>query len=87
MRNNVHEALAQELAEHLDDLMDDDEAIGVGEPGSNHPAMECTIDSVQGAKLDKGLSQVFSPSASFLVEVGGLTYRVTVAEVGKAGSQ
>lgn len=87
MRTNIHEALAQELAEHLDNLKEDDEGVGIGEPDGNHPTMECTIDAVSDAAADTGVSQVFTPSASFTVEVGGLVYRVTVAEVGPAGGQ
>jgi len=85
MRKTMVEAIAVELAEHFDDLKDCGEGVAAG--ASDVKFLEHTVDAVSSVQHDKGFDQVFNPSATLKVDIGGMTYTVTVRELGAAGSQ
>jgi hypothetical protein len=75
MMNDIIGNVAQELADHLDDLRDTEHGVtDYDGDGRSFPVTE-----VGDAELDKGLGQIFAPSASFIAVVGGQRVRVTVA--------
>jgi hypothetical protein len=72
--NDIIGNVAQELADHLDDLRGTEHGVtDYDGDGRSFPVTE-----VGDAEPDKGLSQVFAPSASFIAVVAGQRLRVTV---------
>jgi hypothetical protein len=73
--NDIIGNVAQELADHLDDLRETEHGVtDYDGDGRSFPVTE-----VGDSELDKGLATVFKPSASFTVVVAGQRLRVTVS--------
>lgn len=73
--NDIIGNVAQELADHLDDLRDTEHGVtDYDGDGRSFPVTE-----VGDAEVDRGLQTVFKPSVSFFAMVGGQRVRVTVA--------
>jgi hypothetical protein len=73
--NDIIGNVAQELADHLDDLREGVEGV----PDFGGEGDDFAVADVTDPELDKGLATVFSPSVSFFAVVGGQRVRVTVA--------
>lgn len=73
--NDIIGNVAQELADHLDDLRDTEHGVNDYDgDGRSFPVTEVT-----DAELDKGIETIFKSSVSFVAVVGGQRVRVTVA--------
>lgn len=73
--NDIIGNVAQELADHLDDLRDSEHGVtDYDGDGRSFPVTEVT-----DAELDRGFETLFRPSSSFIAVVGGQRLRVTVA--------
>lgn len=73
--NDLMVNVAQELADHLDDLRHTEH--GVTDYDGDERSFP--INEVGDADLDKGLDTVFAPSASFIAIVNGQRLRVRVS--------
>jgi hypothetical protein len=73
--NDIIGNVAQELADHLDDLRDTEHGVtDYDGDGRSFPVTE-----VGDADIDKGLGRIFDPSVSFIAVVSGQRLRVRVS--------
>lgn len=73
--NDIIGNVAQELADHLDDLRDTEHGV----TDYDGDARSFPVTEVGDAEMDKGLATVFNPSVSFFAVVAGQRMRVTVS--------